>query len=117
MFPVGNGELVSHIQKVKVGEDEFGEPEHSDTQTEYFNVVVAGRTPVPNSEENTDSWNRLEEGFTLHFTEEPFPDVSPEDAFLIRGKRYESSGAGFLWRDPFTGEVFGYSANAKRMEG
>lgn len=122
MVPWGDvGETVIHITKTEVGLDEFREPVYSEAEITYHNVIVAGgygrSGSTATTEGNMDTMNLVEYEATLHFSPEAGVDVKSEDAFIVRGKRFEVVGGGFLWVDPFTKTPFGYAVNVRRVEG
>jgi|SRR5690606_24969976 len=113
MLGVENGEQVTHLKSFITGKDQYRKNVYDYTPQELFNVVIGqGST----AEENAGELQQVDDFLTLYFTAGD-PEIKATDHFIVRGKRYEAIGYSFLWKDPFSGEVFGASVKVKRREG
>lgn len=112
-YPVP-GESVTHI-KTRPGSttNKYGEDVMTTTETTIDNVVVGAQLDIEEVEVTGDS---VRKKLSLYFTgpDAENLDVFSKDKFIVRGVTYEAIGDGFLWRSPFTGEVFGYTVQIQK---
>lgn len=108
------GETVTHHATVEAGEDGYGVPVTTQTDTLVDGVAVAMQDV---SEPAGDGIFRVVRKAALYFD----PPLTPgqTDEFTVRGERYvvDSGSELALWRNPFTGSVPGSEVHVRRVTG
>lgn len=108
------GETVTHHATTVTGEDAYGVPVTSWTDSPVAGVAVALQDV---SEPAGDGVFRVVRKGALYFD----PPLVPgqDDEFTVRGERYavDSGSELSLWRNPFTGDQPGSEVHVRRVTG
>lgn len=114
VFQASLGEEITHHQGAVVGKDKYNAKTYSYDEVNVIKNVIIGQGTL--DEDNRGNSQQIDDTLMLYFPDAT-PDIKAVDHLTVRGELYEAVGDAFLWRDPFTGVVFGSSIRVKRRQG
>lgn len=107
------GETVTRVRREATGTDRYGNPTYSDTVTAVDGAAVGDPSFTEPAEVGRDS---VEADLVLYWPGREV-DGRADDAWIVRGDRFESVGPAFWWRNPWTQVTSGTVVRLKAVTG